>query len=107
LGRRRGTRATAPLSANLRVLRGDAPDAQPANPTLEGFATVYEQPYQMWDAYGPYTEIVSAGAGEKTLAANPDVKYLFNHRGMPMASTGTGTLTLTKPTRVCTASPNH
>lgn len=85
-------RATAPLSANLHVIRAAAEPTDP--PTLEGFGTVYEQPYQMWDAYGPYTEVVSAGAGETSLRTNPDVKYLFNHRGMPMASTRTQTLTL-------------
>ena len=87
-------RATAPLTARLQVIRAAAaPEAAPVV-TLEGVASAYEQPYEMWDAYGPYTEVVSAGAGEKTLKADPDVKYLFNHRGMPMASTRTDTLTL-------------
>lgn len=84
-------RATAPLAARLQVVRtaGETPGVQ-----LEGFATVYERAYEMWDMWGPYTEVVSAGAGEKSLKASPEVTYLFNHRGMPMASTWTGTLTL-------------
>lgn len=85
-------RATAPLAARMQVLRAQGDDA--AAVRLEGFATVYEQPYEMWDMWGPYTEIVSAGAGETSLNANPYVKYLFNHRGMPMASTRTSTLSL-------------
>lgn len=85
-------RATAPLAARMQVVRA-ATDEAPAV-RLEGSATVYEQPYEMWDMFGPYTEVVSQAAGEKSLSSDPNVKYLFNHRGMPMASTRTGTLTL-------------
>lgn len=62
---------------------------------VEGYYTVYERGYEMWDWAGPYTEIVSAGAGEKTTAANPDVVYLVNHAGLAMArTTSAGTLEL-------------
>lgn len=54
---------------------------------VEGYATVYERGYEMWDWAGPYTEIVSVGAAEETLAANPDVVFLVNHRGLAMART--------------------
>lgn len=61
---------------------------------VEGYATVYERGYDMWDWAGPYTEVVSAGAADETLAANPDVVFLVNHRGLAMARTTNGTLTL-------------
>ncbi|MFF0295556.1 HK97 family phage prohead protease [Kitasatospora sp. NPDC004614] len=61
---------------------------------IEGYASVYERGYEMYDWYGPYTEVVSAGAAEKTLAANPDVVYRFNHAGTPMAGTRNGRLEL-------------
>lgn len=61
---------------------------------VEGYYTVYERGYEMWDWAGPYTEIVSADAGEKTTAANPDVVYLVNHAGLAMARTVAGTLEL-------------
>jgi HK97 family phage prohead protease len=62
---------------------------------LEGYATVFERGYEMWDFAGPYTEIVSADAGNKTLANNPDVAFLVNHKGVTMArSTTPGRLQL-------------
>lgn len=61
---------------------------------LEGYYTVYERGYEMWDWAGPYTEIVSAGAGEKTTATQPDVVYLINHAGLALARSTAGTLDL-------------
>lgn len=54
---------------------------------VEGYASAFEQGYEMYDWYGPYTEIVSVGAADKTLAADPEVVFRFNHAGTPMAST--------------------
>jgi HK97 family phage prohead protease len=61
---------------------------------LDGYATVFERGYEMWDFFGPYTEIVSAGAADATLAADPDVAFLVNHRGVTMARTTSKTLLL-------------
>ena len=61
---------------------------------IEGYATVYEQPYEMWDMFGLYKEVMSAGAGAKSLAASPDVAFLTNHRGVTMARTTNGSLVL-------------
>lgn len=54
---------------------------------IEGYASVVERGYEMWDMFGPYTEVVSTGAFDKTLDANPDVAFLVNHRGVTMART--------------------
>lgn len=63
-----------------------------------GYASAYEHAYEMWDHYGPYTEIVSAGAGAESLArADLDVPLVLGHDQLRrMARTTTGTLTLTE-----------
>lgn len=54
---------------------------------VEGYASVFERGYEMWDMFGPYTEVVTKGAADATLAADPEVVFRFNHAGVPMAST--------------------
>lgn len=61
---------------------------------FHGYASTVEQPYEMYDFWGPYTEIVDRGAFDATLAASPDVAFLLNHRGTTMARTKAGTLEL-------------
>jgi len=61
---------------------------------VTGTASAYEQPYDMWDWAGPYKEVVSAGAGSKSLATKPDVHYLVNHTGLSLARTLAGSLNL-------------
>ncbi|WP_068925016.1 HK97 family phage prohead protease [Planobispora rosea] len=69
--------------------------AQAGGKTLvTGYASVTEEPYEMWDWYGPYTEIVRAGAFAKTLGESPQVQLLLNHEGLSMAYTRSGTLRL-------------
>ncbi|MFJ8081971.1 HK97 family phage prohead protease [Streptomyces sp. NPDC096205] len=69
-----------------------------AGGTLEfrGHATVYERGYEMWDMFGPYTEIVSEGAGADSLArADLDVPLVLGHDQLRrLARTTTGTLFL-------------
>lgn len=61
---------------------------------FDGIASVTDQPYTMYDHFGEYEEIVSRKAFTETLAANPDVAFLLNHRGMTMARTANKTLEL-------------
>jgi HK97 family phage prohead protease len=61
---------------------------------VEGYASAFEQGYEMWDMFGPDTEIVSKGAADKTLGADPEVVFRFNHAGTPMASTRNSRLEL-------------
>lgn len=63
---------------------------------LEGYASVYGTPYEMYDLLGMYTERVMPGAGAKTLAESPDVVLLVNHNGLPLARTINGSLTLSE-----------
>lgn len=54
---------------------------------VEGYASTSEQPYEMWDQFGPYHEVVSRDAFDRTLAGDPMVVFRFNHAGTPMATT--------------------
>lgn len=85
-------------SAHARVCRSfEVRAATDAAPIVEGFASTTEQPYEMWDMFGPYTELVSADAFDKTLATAPLVEFTLNHGaggGIPMAHTRNDTLTL-------------
>jgi HK97 family phage prohead protease len=61
---------------------------------LHGMANTYEQPYEMYDIFGPYKEVISRSAGAASLAKPPDVAFLVNHKGITMARTTNGTLEL-------------
>lgn len=75
---------------------GDNPDTY----HFTGFASVYNRGYEMWDMFGPYTEMVSSGAGAQSLA-NPelDVPLVLAHDSLRrVARTTNGTLTLDERT---------
>lgn len=63
---------------------------------VSGYATAYDQKYDMWDMFGPYEESVAAGAATETLKAKPDVVFLVNHTGLAMARTISNTLELSE-----------
>lgn len=60
--------------------------------TAEGYASTFGQPYDM----GWYTETVRSGAFTKTLSERPDVRFLINHDGLPLARTTAGNLDLSQ-----------
>ncbi len=75
------------------------PDDAPAGiVTFDGYASVYEAPYEMWDAFGPYTEVVSVGAAAASLATDGlDVPLVLGHDSVRrIARTTNGTLALTE-----------
>lgn len=62
-----------------------------------GMASVTGQPYEMWDMFGPYDEIVARGVFTEALASDPAVEFNLNHGksgGASMASTLNDTLDL-------------
>lgn len=65
---------------------------------FEGYACVVEEPYEMCDWLGPYTEVVRSGAFTKTLSENADVPFKINHEGMTLARTKSGTMRLAEDT---------
>lgn len=54
---------------------------------VEGYATVYDRGYEMWDKAGSYTELVNPHALDRSLASQPNVAFLVNHAGVAMART--------------------
>lgn len=68
-------------------------------PTLEGYATVWDTPYEVFG--GPpfgWTETIAQGAADQSLRDRDDVRFLVNHDGLPLARTKSGTLDLTADT---------
>lgn len=63
--------------------------------TFRGYASVTEAAY---DVYGGaplgFAETIARGAFKKTLSENPDVVFLVNHEGLPLARTRSGTMRL-------------
>lgn len=87
------------VTATPRVARGFElrADAGSGGTVVAGLASVTETPYEMWDMFGPYTEVVALDAFDATLAADPLVEFTVNHGaggGKPMAHTRTGSLVL-------------
>ncbi len=68
---------------------------------FEGWASAYESPYEMYDYFGPYTEVVSRGAGTKSLnRADLDVPLVLAHDQLRrIARTTNGTLALDEDER--------
>lgn len=64
--------------------------------TFEGYAAVFNSPSEPL----PFIERIAPGAFSRTLKDRSDIKLLWNHEtGMPLASTRSGTLTLTQDNR--------
>lgn len=84
MAREQRTSAGAPIT-----LRMDAPLDGPLE--FSGYASTVEQPYQVNDFLGSYSETIARGAFDKTLAEGDDVRLLINHDGLPLARyTGRG-----------------
>ena len=62
---------------------------------VEGYASTFGDSYDM----GWYKETVTRGAFTKTLQSSPDVRFLVNHEGLPLARTASGTLRLDEDKR--------
>jgi HK97 family phage prohead protease len=87
-----GSRAVARVPASIELReQGDSGALE-----FLGYATVYEHGYEMYDMWGPYTEVVSAGAGAESLArADLDVPLVLGHDQLRrLARTTTGSLEL-------------
>ncbi|MGO8876374.1 MAG: HK97 family phage prohead protease [Acidimicrobiales bacterium] len=69
-------------------------DAVGAGWTFRGYASVFDSPYSIVDAYGEYTEVVTRSAFDKTLASDADCVLLIGHEGAPLARTKSRTMTL-------------
>ena len=65
--------------------------------SFQGYAAVFDSPFEMWDAWGdPYFEVLAAGSCTRTLNGGADVQFLIGHdeSSMPLARTKSGTMQL-------------
>jgi hypothetical protein len=96
--RRNAEEQTAPARVSVRVqglkLRASGEDGGPL--VFEGYASVTDAAYEMWDFFGPYTEKVSPGAFAATLARGDlDVPLVLQHDDLRrIARTTNGSLRL-------------
>lgn len=83
--------ARSTQNVEARSLEGGAP-------RLDGYATTYDDPYDMYggpeSGYG-WSEIIAKGAATRSVNNNDDVYLFFDHDGLPLASTKDGSLRLT------------
>lgn len=76
-------------TVDVQVRWDDSADLTAAN--FSGYASTTGVPYAVRDWLGEYKETILPGAFAKTLREQGDVPFLFNHDGIPLASTGSGT----------------
>jgi hypothetical protein len=69
--------------------------ADTSAPTIEGYAATFDQPYDL----GAFREVVDQSAFKRTLGTGPDVRFLVDHQGQPLARTKSGTLELAPDSR--------
>lgn len=81
------TRFTAPFEIRANTAGGY---------DLEGYAALFDTPYEVSDWLGDYTEVIRAGAFKRTLGQGADVRLLINHEGLALARTKPGTLSLSE-----------
>ncbi len=60
---------------------------------VTGTPIVYSQPYTVNDAYGSFTETMAPGV-VRAILKTADCRFLFDHQGLPLARTRSGTMTL-------------
>lgn len=65
--------------------------------TLRGVAAVFDKPSEV--LFGAFVERIKRGAFTNVLRTNPDVRFLINHDGVPLARTTNGTLRLSETPR--------
>lgn len=88
---RGGDSGNWPRVASRAALSLRAPE-EGAGLAFEGIASATESPYEMWDWWGPYSEVIAAGAFEKTLArADLDVPLVLAHDQMRRIARTTST----------------
>lgn len=77
-------------------VRFDSGEADATSARFVGYASTTGVPYSVRDWLGEYTETILPGAFAKTLREQGNVPLLFNHDGIPLASTGSGTSRLSE-----------
>ncbi|MCE7008736.1 HK97 family phage prohead protease [Kibdelosporangium philippinense] len=86
----------APARVSVRVRDLEIREAGSTGLQFRGYASVTDAGYEMWDMFGPYTELVSPGAFSTSLARSDlDVPLVLQHQDLRrIARTTNGTLQL-------------
>ncbi len=96
--KKRRHRSGLPLSREFRRYSAQGLEVRSADTgdgiTITGMPIMYNAPYSVRDMFGEFTETMHPGVVTNILAGTPDVRFLFNHDGMPLARSISGTLTL-------------
>lgn len=89
-----GSGARVRAAATMQIRKADATGTL----DFHGVASVVERGYDMWDFWGPYTEVIDANAFTETLArADLDVPLVLAHDSLRrIARTTNGTLLLSQ-----------
>lgn len=93
-------RAGLPLAPEVRHFRAEGleirtgADGSGDIVTVEGSPIVYNAPYSVMDMLGEFEERMHPGVVSDVLTQNQDVRFLFDHDGLPLARTTSGTMTL-------------
>lgn len=96
-GRRKERHRSTPLGQEVRFFETGRLEVREADQsgdlvTITGTPIVYDTWYSVTDMLGEFQERMAAGVATDVI--NTDVRFLFNHGGMPLARTTAGTLTI-------------
>lgn len=96
--KKRRHRAGPPLGREFRFFSADGLEVRNDSDNdailITGMPIVYNAPYTVRDMFGEFEETMLPGVADLVIAAGADVRFLFNHDGMPLARTLSGTLKL-------------
>lgn len=96
--RRRPRHRAVPLMPEVRFWRADGLEVRSSTTSDEiiitGSPIVYDTSYKVTDIFGEFEEEMRAGVAAPVLQRGADVRFLFNHDGLPLARTLAGTLSL-------------
>jgi uncharacterized protein len=102
-GRRKERRRAVPLMPEVRFWQAEGLEVRSSKTTDEiiitGTPIVYNAPYVVTDMFGEFEERMLPGVATGVLERGADVRFLFNHDGLPLARTTSGTLTLEDSSR--------
>lgn len=87
------------FQAELRYFKAEGLEIREQKKTdeliLSGYPCLYETEYSVVDALGRFTEVIASRAATPALGAGADIRFLFDHSGLPLARSTSGTMTLT------------
>jgi len=96
--RRKERRRAVPLMPEVRHWRATGVEVRAGSDTDEivitGRPIVFGASYPVPDALGTFSETMAPGVAADVLKRGADVRFLFNHDGLPLARTTAGTLSL-------------